>query len=223
MYKLHRRSSASLECGRVSRSGASGWDDGTRARILVTHIRFRAVGPIGDCCKPLLVQRPIPHRSHESHGASREAHLSTQRPSASQEARLPCSYEHPCGSRRVEIPPRQGPRPSVGLIGRIRSRDDFVRLRREGRRVRIEPFWCSHLPDPSIQGALVAFAINRAVGPAVTRNRLRRRLRAILSEMTLPPGLYLIGCRPTATELTFDQLCQTVRRLEALVGPPAET
>ena len=39
---------------------------------------------------------------------------------------------------------------------------------------------------------------------------MRRRVRAILRDLdrrsTLPPGLLLIGGRPQAIELTFDQL-----------------
>jgi len=79
--------------------------------------------------------------------------------------------------------------------------------------VRIEPFWCSHLPDPSLDAAQVAFAINRAVGNAVTRNRLRRRLRAVIAELDLNAGLYLIGCRPTASELTFAQIRAVLEKL----------
>jgi ribonuclease P protein component len=52
----------------------------------------------------------------------------------------------------------------------------------------------------------VAFAIGRAVGSAVRRNRLRRRLRALLADSDVLPGLYLIGAAPPASELTFDQL-----------------
>lgn len=103
------------------------------------------------------------------------------------------------------------------MIGRIRTRDDFLRLRRDGRRVRIEPFWCTHLPDPASNSAQVAFAISRAVGNAVTRNRLRRRLRAVLAGMELPSGLYLIGCRPAASELTFDEISHTLRKLPSRV------
>ena len=55
----------------------------------------------------------------------------------------------------------------------------------------------------------MAFAVGRAYGPAVRRNRLRRRLRALLTELDrrqpLPPGMMLIGARPSPdTELTFE-------------------
>ena len=65
----------------------------------------------------------------------------------------------------------------------------------------------------------MAFAIGRAYGPAVERNRLRRRLRAILRELDrdqeLPPGLLLIGTTPTSIELTFDRLSETVTSMVA--------
>jgi ribonuclease P protein component len=99
------------------------------------------------------------------------------------------------------------------LIGRIHTRDDFVRLRRTGHRVRIDPFWCTHLLDPSALTPRVAFAINRSVGNAVTRNRLRRRARAVLAELDLPAGYYLIGCRPEANKLTFDSIASTLGKL----------
>jgi RNase P protein component len=55
----------------------------------------------------------------------------------------------------------------------------------------------------------VAYALGRAIGPAVVRNRLRRRLRVLIDDVSLPPGLYLIGAQPDAaqrsgSELAFD-------------------
>jgi len=55
----------------------------------------------------------------------------------------------------------------------------------------------------------VAFAIGRSVGNAVTRNRLRRRLRALCHEhrSEFAPGhAYLIGARPDANASTHRDL-----------------
>jgi len=53
----------------------------------------------------------------------------------------------------------------------------------------------------------VAFAIGRAYGPAVARNRARRQLRALLAGDPPPPGWYLIGVQggvsPPIPELMF--------------------
>jgi ribonuclease P protein component len=107
------------------------------------------------------------------------------------------------------------------LIWRIRERDAFVRLGRDGTRIRTSSLWCTFLPDPDATPPRVAFAIGRAVGSATTRNRLRRQIKALLRDvppsvrsttmpanpaMALPPGWYLFGARPSAIELTFDQL-----------------
>jgi ribonuclease P protein component len=66
--------------------------------------------------------------------------------------------------------------------------------------------WCSFVADPSVSPPQVAFAIGRAVGPAVTRNQLRRRLRGILGAMDVPNGLYLFGGSSSMSELTFVEL-----------------
>jgi ribonuclease P protein component len=54
----------------------------------------------------------------------------------------------------------------------------------------------------------VAYTIGRRVGGAVVRNRLRRRLRALIRDAapTLRPGAYLIGAAPAAAELGPDDL-----------------
>jgi ribonuclease P protein component len=61
----------------------------------------------------------------------------------------------------------------------------------------------------------VAYAIGRAVGPAVTRNLLRRRLRSLLRQEhpDLPAGLYLIGATPAAAGRSFTELAADLDRL----------
>jgi len=61
----------------------------------------------------------------------------------------------------------------------------------------------------------VAFAIGRAIGPSVVRNRVRRRLRAALSATALPPGFYLVGARPDVAARSFDELMHDVTALVA--------
>lgn len=113
------------------------------------------------------------------------------------------------------------------MIDRVRERDAFVRLRRDGARVRADPLWCSFVLDPDLVPPQVAFAIGRAVGSAVSRNRLRRRLRAVLASSDVPPGLYLIGARVPACEQTFAELEHSVsellRKLRTHQDPSART
>ncbi len=149
----------------------------------------------------------------EPSGVSREAYLPAQQASPSPQARFPCAHEYSRWSSGVEVPPGQGPRPPLRLIDRVRERDAFVRLRRDGVRVRTDSLWCSFVLDPNVVPPQVAFAIGRAVGSAVRRNRLRRRLRAVLANCDVPPGLYLIGARVPACEQTFDEIEGTMRSL----------
>jgi ribonuclease P protein component len=54
----------------------------------------------------------------------------------------------------------------------------------------------------------MAYAVNRRVGSAVLRNRLKRRLRAIVSEQvsSLPAGTYMVRVGPGGSLLGFDEL-----------------
>jgi ribonuclease P protein component len=111
------------------------------------------------------------------------------------------------------------------LIWRIRERRAFARLTAEGQRARAGDLWCTYVLDPpgSTTPPRVAFALGRALGPAVVRNRVRRQLRAMLQAASsagdLPPGEFLIGGRPTVAsrsrvELQFD-LTQLLRKVRS--------
>jgi ribonuclease P protein component len=54
----------------------------------------------------------------------------------------------------------------------------------------------------------VAYAISRKVGNAVERNRIRRRLRALIDDLEPPPhsGSYLIRCGIETSNLSYEQL-----------------
>lgn len=71
------------------------------------------------------------------------------------------------------------------------------------------------VPDRSFSTAHVAFAVPRAVGPAVVRNRVRRRLREHLRVRDLTPGLYLWGAGESAGSLSFTDMGRHVDTLVA--------
>jgi ribonuclease P protein component len=57
----------------------------------------------------------------------------------------------------------------------------------------------------------VAYAISRKVGPAVVRNRIRRRIRGLLEEhraagLELPGGAMMFIVFPSARDLTYEEL-----------------
>ena len=104
------------------------------------------------------------------------------------------------------------------MIWRIRERSAFTRLAHEGKRTRAGVLWCTYVPDPDAMPPRVAYALGRAIGPAVVRNRLRRRLQALLAGSSLPPGLYLIGARPVAAQRSSAELAFDLRQLVASVG-----
>ena len=114
------------------------------------------------------------------------------------------------------------------MIARIRQRQTFQRLSQEGARIRRSTLWCTWCPQPDSitpPTPAVAFAVGRAVGPAVTRNRIRRRLRAILTELdragALPPVTMLIGATPSVCKLTFDQMRSELAQLMSMI--PAQS
>jgi ribonuclease P protein component len=121
------------------------------------------------------------------------------------------------------------------VISTIPSRGVLRDATRSGTRIPGSVLWCTWCPDPEASSTSVAYAIGRAYGSAVRRNRLRRRLRALLAEADrrtpLPPGVMLIGPhRRVVNELTFDQVAADIGKIldrirsEVSSGrPPSET
>ena len=62
----------------------------------------------------------------------------------------------------------------------------------------------------------VAYSIGKRVGPSVTRNRVRRRLRAVVASHRpqLKPGCaYLLGASPAAAAASYAELNTAVGEL----------
>ena len=111
----------------------------------------------------------------------------------------------------VQGPPVAVSRPE---LWRITDRSTFQALRERGRRTRRGPLTVTWLaPDPSDdRPPRAGFAIGRPVGGAVTRNRIRRRLRAALRELQasarLPAGAYLLGGSAALADLPWPELVE---------------
>ncbi|MCY3559761.1 MAG: ribonuclease P protein component [bacterium] len=95
----------------------------------------------------------------------------------------------------------------------MRSAATFERLAREGRVVRRGALEFRYLLDGGDGPPRVAVAVPRRAGSAVVRNRLRRRLRAVMRELgdpargpTFPSGDYLIRPRRNAASISFGRL-----------------
>jgi ribonuclease P protein component len=88
----------------------------------------------------------------------------------------------------------------MARLWRVRDRASFAALRRDGIRRRAGALTVVRLPVEAGGSPVpaVAFAIGKPVGTAVARNRLRRRLRALLVEVAPPPGTYLVSAGPRA-------------------------
>ncbi len=144
----------------------------------------------------------------------READLPAEQPEAQEEARISSSDEESGGARRAEVTPSAGPRSDFGLIHRVRSHATFaalarVRPRRDG------PVWVRRIDGNGHRHPEVAYAIGRASGNAVMRNRLRRRLRAIVRqhhELLRPGSVYLIGVTKLGSEASFQELSYSYAR-----------
>lgn len=150
-----------------------------------------------------------------------ETHISTQRPQASQDARVPQADVDESRPSGHSVASGEGAPTAIGVIsggttsprstatiGPVRSRHTHEALRRSSSRGRSGPLTVAFVEDSSWSGAEVAYAINRKVGIAVVRNRLRRRLKAIMAEMapSLPAGAYVVRAGPDAPSLGFEEL-----------------
>ena len=149
-----------------------------------------------------------------------EADLSTQRAQTRQDSRFPQADVDQGRSGCHPVAPGEGSQASVGVtsgptggprrpgVGPVRSRETFAELRRNSSRGRSGPVSVSFVDRPIWDRPQVAYAVNRNVGTAVQRNLLRRRMRAIVSELStgLPVGAYVVRSSPGGPTLEFNEL-----------------
>jgi len=155
--------------------------------------------------------------------ATSETSLSTAQSPACKAARVPPPYGHTCRKSRHQSAPPEGPAPPGSLTWNNLGHAKLQELR-SARAARSGPITVSWLPAPTCQRAVLVFAITKSVGNAVTRNRLRRRLRELARQhLDLPDGMYLVRAQPSATALSFTKLAEHLARAMRSVTRPAMT
>ncbi len=103
------------------------------------------------------------------------------------------------------------------MVAPVRTREEFAALSQSRARGRSGPIRITRAPLPRrtdapgpAAEARVAYAVSTRVGTAVVRNRVRRRLRAVMATLGpadgLTPDLYLVATRPEVVALSAAEL-----------------
>ena len=145
----------------------------------------------------------------------READLPAEPAEAQQEARIQTSDAYPRGAQRAQDASSARSRPAVRLIWRVRGHATFRELARAPAR-RQGALRLRMLPGDTATPPSVAYAVPRAVGGAVDRNRLRRRLRAAVRDLEpelVPGAAYLLSAGPAAMTAGPAELRSTLSTL----------
>ena len=109
---------------------------------------------------------------------------------------------------------------------RLRRRADFVATLRSSRGARGAGLLVVHVDSPDVsadvhavdgaaQPTRAGFVVSRAVGSAVVRNTVRRRLRHLMAASLdrVPPGSrVVVRALPASAAATYDQLGDALRR-----------
>jgi ribonuclease P protein component len=146
-----------------------------------------------------------------------EATVSAEQPASGEAAWVSAADVDESRPRHPAFAASKGSRPPVRLIWHITDRATFAALRRAPR-LRRGPISVTFLASPATP-ARVAYAIGRPVGSAVARNRIRRRLRAIVGGVELSPGAYLVAVDQGAAGMGFAELAGLVTDALAACGP----
>ncbi len=88
------------------------------------------------------------------------------------------------------------------------------------------PVTVTWVPGEPDEPTRVAYTVGRKVGGAVVRNRVRRRLRAVVREAreSLRPGAYLLGAGAEAATMPYGELRAAVcEALNVLAPGPSST
>lgn len=142
-----------------------------------------------------------------------ETDIPAEQPETEKEARVPSPDAQSSGTRGDPTPAQQGPLQPVRLIWRVRGQASFQALARGKRRRAGNLEVRTAVLGSATEPPRAAFSVGRSVGNAVTRNRVRRQLRAALREHEAflePGGGYLVRAIPGAAGAPYIELSGTL-------------
>jgi ribonuclease P protein component len=146
-----------------------------------------------------------------------EAHIPAEQPPPEAQARLSGADAHACGPRDHPPPPSQGPQDADGVGRLVESLASSRRIRavRAARQRAASANMVVHALSRRDEDGRprVAIVAGRAVGNAVRRNRAKRRLRAAVQQVRLPPVDLVVDARPATVAAPFERLPADLERL----------
>lgn len=187
--------------------------DGSCWRALAPESRVLRVDPeqSSSALRPGRVS--VRDRCPEVVGETRDqAHVPAEQPAPGQDPWLPSAHAHTCRPRDPRRSSAQGSRRALGLTSapvlpaahRMRRPAEFEQAVRRGARGGRESL-VVHLAtrtDPG-PGPVVGLVVSKSIGNAVTRNKVKRRLRALMRErldsMPSDAGVVVRALAPAAT------------------------
>jgi ribonuclease P protein component len=141
-----------------------------------------------------------------------EADVPAAQPPPEARAWLSGADEHQERAQSLGPSPEKGAPSPGGLMRRfasLRRRVDFARLRQRGRRVSTQTLTLYRSDAfPSDPTSLVGITVNKSIGKAVVRNKLRRRLAAIVHDALAQRRAMrlLVVARPAAATVPYSAL-----------------
>jgi ribonuclease P protein component len=188
--------------------------------------------------------RPTPDTGEQTR---EQAYVPAEQPPPSQDARFPSADAYPRRPRHLGVASSQGSqppgrlsafscierqvarhgRPVLTRANRLTSSRLFAQVVRRGRRAGTRTLVLHLDPDAGVKEPQVGFVVSKAVGSAVTRNLVKRRLRHLSRERVASlPGSAVLVVRalPAASNASYLSLGQDFdQALDRILGRLAQT